>query len=138
MTFNAREKGNVMNRISRVATVVTTGVLGGVLLLSGQASATGSISVFDQGNEAGRVNYWSGSKGGFRVSDTLCDNHSVYAQYQRAGASTRTLRNSKGCHTYADFHRGFTRGQTIKYRVCVDVPLQRDKCGKWKWDTTGS
>lgn len=125
-----------MNRISRVTTMVTTGVLSGVLLLNGQASATGSTSAWYLGNEAARVNYWS-STDDFRVSDTMCDGHSVYAQYQRAGASVRTLRNSKGCHTYADFDRSFTNGQTIKYRICVDVQLDQDNCSSWKWDTTG-
>jgi hypothetical protein len=61
----------------------------------------------------------------------------VYAQYQRAGASTRTLRNSGGCGTHVDFDRNFTNGQTIKYRVCIDYRFNPDYCSPWKWDTTG-
>ncbi|MER5408482.1 hypothetical protein [Streptomyces sp. NPDC002769] len=47
-------------------------------------------------------------------SDILCDGLSSYARYPRAGASERTPRKSKGCHTYTDFNRSFTGGQTIK------------------------
>ncbi|WP_413812328.1 hypothetical protein [Streptomyces sp. OE57] len=61
----------------------------------------------------------------------------VYAQYQRAGASRRTLSNTKGCHTHTDFNRSFSNAQTIKYRVCVKVALEPDNCSAWKWDTTG-
>jgi|SRR3954451_18410701 hypothetical protein len=103
------------------------------------ASATGQASVYRNQAEAGRVNYWFNGhvRWVFRVSDTQCDHHTVYAQYQRAGASRRTLPGPAGCHNSADYYRYFTRGQTIKYRVCVKISAWPDTCGRWKWDTTG-
>ncbi|MFD8280460.1 hypothetical protein ACFV47_14840 [Streptomyces solisilvae] len=119
----------------RAAVAVTAvGVLS--LFEIGTASATGKASAWYMGHEAARVNYWS-STDDFRLSDIACDGNSVYAQYQRAGASRQTLRNTKGCHTHADFNRSFTNGQSIKYRVCVKVALEPDNCSAWKWDTTG-
>src|SRR4051812_18363724 len=101
-------------RVFQTATVLLTAALGSVLLFMGQASATGKASAWYLGHEAARVNYWS-STDDFRVSDVRCDGESVYAQYERAGASVQTLRNKKGCHSHADFDRRFTNGQTIKY-----------------------
>ncbi|MGW5496758.1 hypothetical protein [Streptomyces olivaceoviridis] len=100
------------------------------------ASATGNASVYTNGTERGRVNYWSGTDD-FRVSDTSCDGRSVYTEYQRAQGSTVRLHHRGGCGTHVDFHRAFAGGQTIKYRVCIDVPVARDICGPWKRDTTG-
>ncbi|MGY3676436.1 hypothetical protein [Streptomyces sp. TE33382] len=113
---------------------VATGLLSVVAIAP--ASATGQTSVYTDGREAGRVNYWS-STDDFRVSDTKCDGHTVHAEYQRAGASTRKLVNSGGCGTYADYNRSFTGGQSIKYRICVDYSVGLDPCSRWKWDTTG-
>lgn len=123
-----------VRHLTRAAVAVASiGVLS--FLQIGSASATGKTSAYYLGKEAARVNYLS-STDDFRVSDTLCDGYSSYAQYQRAGATKQTLRNSKGCHTYADFNRSFTGGQTIKYRVCVSIPLEPDNCSSWKWDST--
>ncbi|MFF8908080.1 hypothetical protein [Streptomyces olivaceoviridis] len=99
-------------------------------------SATGNASVYTNGTERGRVNYRSGTDD-FRVSDTSCDGRSVYTQYQRAGASTVRLNHKGGCGTQVVVDRDFANGQTIKYRVCIDVPVARDICGPWKRDTTG-
>lgn len=125
---------NYRNLTRATVAVASVGVL--ALLQVGSASATGKTSAWSQGKEAARVNYWS-STDDFRLSDTLCDGHAVYAQYQRAGASTRTLHDTKGCRTHSDYNGTFTDGQTIKYRVCVNLPFERDNCSSWKWDSTG-
>ncbi|MFG2884671.1 hypothetical protein ACGFYV_20675 [Streptomyces sp. NPDC048297] len=122
-----------IRNLSRAAVAVTSiGVLG--ILQIGSASASGKTSAYSMGREAARVTYWS-STDDFRVSDTLCDGHSVYAQYQRAGARMQKLSNSQGCHHYSDFNRSFTGGQTIKYRVCVSLPFG-DNCSSWRRDST--
>lgn len=126
-----------MNKQALLRTGITLCAVGIASVMAvGPASATGKASVYTGQREAGRVNYWTNTDD-FRVSDTSCDGKSVYAQYQRAGASRVTLKNNRGCGTYKDFYRSFTRGQSIKYRVCVDIPAARDICGNWRWDTTG-
>ncbi|MGP4010771.1 hypothetical protein [Streptomyces sp. 4N124] len=100
------------------------------------ASATGQASVYIGSVERARVNYWT-STDDFRVSDTSCDDRKVYAQYQRAGAGRVTLHNTNGCGTNVDYYRNFTDGQSIKYRACVNIGAAPDRCGPWKWDTTG-
>ncbi|MFB7275105.1 hypothetical protein [Streptomyces sp. NPDC056244] len=125
-----------MNNLRRAAMVACAA--GAISLIAvSPASATGKAQVYTNQSEAGRVNYWTSSHD-FRVSDTKCDGRSIYAQYQRAGAKTQTLRHNGGCRTYKDFARKFTKGQSIRYRACVNIPAGRDICGKWKWDTTGT
>lgn len=130
-----------LRRLGRAGVTVIAAAIVSVAAVT-PASATGQASVYDRQAEAGRVNYFRTGPNhyyfDFRVSDTQCDGHSVYAQYQRAGASRRTLPNSGGCGTHSDYWRHFTTGQSIKYRVCVDKPFYiGDVCGRWKWDTTG-
>ncbi|MFE4539315.1 hypothetical protein ACFRKB_30345 [Streptomyces scopuliridis] len=124
-----------MNNLRRAAMAACAAGAISLIVVS-PASATGKAQVYTNQSEAGRVTYWT-STDDFRVSDTKCDSRSVYAQYQRAGAKVQTLRHSGGCRTYKDFNRSFTKGQTIKYRACVDIPARDDICGRWKWDTTG-
>lgn len=127
--------------LTRAGVAVSTAVVASMALVS-PASATGQASVYYKQVEAGRVNFFLRGNGPgyfiFRVSDTACDAHSVYAQYQRAGASRQTIKSyAGGCRTHSDYYRHFTTGQTIKYRVCVSRPVITDVCGNWKWDTTG-
>ncbi|WP_181801909.1 hypothetical protein [Streptomyces shenzhenensis] len=124
----------VRNLARAAVAVCAVGVV--TVMVTVPASATGKASVYTNSVERGRVNYWT-STDDFRVSDTSCDGHSVYAQYQRAGAGTVRLNHSGGCGTHTDFNRSFTNGQTIKYRACVNLPAAPDICGPWKWDTTG-
>ncbi|MEU0693865.1 hypothetical protein ABZ349_07735 [Streptomyces niveus] len=125
-----------MNNLRRAAMAACAA--GAVSLIAvSPASATDKAQVYTNQSEAGRVNYWTSSHD-FRVSDTKCDGRSVYAQYQRAGATVQTMRHNGGCRTYKDFNRNFTKGQTIKYRACVNIPTLRDICGNWKKDTTGT
>ncbi|MGV9252828.1 hypothetical protein [Streptomyces sp. NPDC003697] len=107
-----------------------------IAVVTASASASGQVTVQTGSprSEAARVNYWS-STDDFRVSDTKCDGNDVYAQYRRAGAATRTLRNSLGCHSHVDFDRSFTGRQNIKYRICVD-DAGTDTCSPWRPDHT--
>jgi hypothetical protein len=72
----------------------------------------------------------------FRLWDTACDGNAVYILYQRSGAQERRLSLTGGCRQMALFDKDFTEGQTLLYRVCVDIPFDVDQCSVYRFDRT--
>src|SRR4051794_32092311 len=72
----------------------------------------------------------------FRIWDTACDNDSVYVLYQRGFSTERRINFTDGCNLMGLFDRSFAEHQSIRYKVCVNIPFGTDRCSGYQPDHT--
>jgi hypothetical protein len=124
VTGSKQEKGKHVRsrRITAVAGVAAAIVLG--------SSATASASTITLPGVAGSLNPASNT---ISVSDTACDDDSVYANWHTAGGADQKVANTGGCGTTLTRGVPIGDGTTIIWRVCVDRSWPTaDLCSLWR------
>ncbi|MGH3794578.1 MAG: hypothetical protein ACRDSP_06780 [Pseudonocardiaceae bacterium] len=87
---------------------------------SGPVSTTGASASFKSYGDS------------FTIKDTACDSHSVYVEYQ--GPSSGRIDNGGGCGSVLHVRRNQPENQSIRYRACVNIQRDFDRCSSWQYD----
>lgn len=122
-----------------IVVMAMAGAVAVVVPWSASAAASSSAIVNTSDTRAGeaffnRPNGTHGSNAWIDVYDAKCDAHSVYVYFEVPGwpPDGRRFTNDGGCGTTSGVN--IAPGQTIQYKVCVDVQLGNDPCSGWKTD----
>ncbi|MFC0627409.1 hypothetical protein [Kribbella deserti] len=103
-----------------------------VLFASAPPAMAGTLSVK---GASGELNLWGGR---LTVTDTACDDDSVYANWRTDFGETIKLKNEIGCGFYKleDLPLPPGKQTDVIWRVCVDKSWPTgDLCSGWKRET---
>jgi hypothetical protein len=69
------------------------------------------------------------------ISDTACDDDSVYMQWHTDGGKVIKVPNTRGCGTTDKYTLPLGNNTKFWFRICVDKSWPTaDKCSAYDWD----
>ena len=62
----------------------------------------------------------------------------MYLVYKINNGSENRLDFSGGCDENSSYDKSYSKGTTVKYKVCVDIRPGVDRCSGWSSDSSSS